>query len=155
MYSPVASLSFPIPGVAYLWNPSEDLRVSLGLPLAVKWRPSEELTLDLSYVPLTIVNAHANYALADKLSVFGGFEWLQEAYLLADRENTTDRFLGYEKRLIGGVRWGLWEHSTLELNAGYSFDRSYGIGRNQVTNLHDQVNIASGAFVATNFRIRF
>ncbi len=155
MYSPVGSLSFPIPGVAYLWNPTEDLRVSVGLPLAVMWRPVEDLTINLSYVPLTIVNARATYGVAGKLFIFGGFEWLQEAYLLADRENTADRFMGYEKRLISGVRWDVSQHSSLEMDAGYAFDRKYGMGQNQVNNLHDQVDIAPGAFVSANFRIRF
>jgi hypothetical protein len=118
MYSPVGSLSFPIPGIAYLWNPSDDLRVSIGLPLAVMWRPVEDLTINVSYIPLTIVNARATYAIADKLFIFGGFEWAQEAYLLADRENLADRFMGYEKRVLGGVRWAVWQHSTVEINAG-------------------------------------
>jgi hypothetical protein len=29
------------------------------------------------------------------------------------------------------------------------------MGRNQVNNLHDEVDIAAGAFVAGNFRMRF
>jgi hypothetical protein len=155
MYSPVGSLSFPIPGIAYLWNPSDDLRVSIGLPLAVMWRPVEDLTINVSYFPLTIVNARATYAIAGRLFFFGGFEWAQEAYLLADREDVSERFMGYEKRLIGGVRWDVWQHSSVELNAGYAFDRSYGVGQNGVNNLHDEVNIAAGAFVSAHFRVRF
>ena len=48
-------------------------RVHVGLPLAVIWRPVEDLTINLSYVTLTIVNARATYGVADKLSIFGGF----------------------------------------------------------------------------------
>jgi hypothetical protein len=155
MYSPVGNLNFPIPGVAYVWNPSDALRVSVGLPLSVTWRPIADLTVNMSYMPLTTVNARATYRVYGKVFVFGGFEWCQEAYLLADRENLSDRFLGYEKRLIGGVRCDVWQHTTLEMNAGYVFDRIYGIGQNQITNLHDQVDIAPGAFLGTNLRIRF
>jgi hypothetical protein len=32
MYSPVGNLNFPIPGVAYLWNPSDAFHASIGLP---------------------------------------------------------------------------------------------------------------------------
>jgi Domain of unknown function (DUF6268) len=155
MYSPVGNLNFPIPGIAYIWNPSDTLRVSIGLPPAVMWRPVEDLTISLFYMPLTTVNARATYRVVGKVFIFGGFESLQEAYLLADRENTADRFMGYEKRLIGGVRWDVWQHASLEMNGGYAFDRSYGVGQNQVNNLYDQVNIAAGAFVSANFRIRF
>ena len=155
MYSPVGNLNFPIPGVAYLWNPSDAFRASIGLPFMVVWRPIEDLTLNLSYMPLITVNARATYRLVGKTFIFCGFESLQETYLLADRETLSDRFMGFEKRLIGGVRWDIWEHAAMEVNGGYAFDRYYGVGQNQVGNLHDQVNIAPGAFMSTNFQIRF
>lgn len=155
MYSPVGNLNFPIPGVAYLWNPSDTFHASIGLPFSVMWRPAEDLTINLSYLPLLTVNARATYRVVDKVFIFGGFESLEEAYLLADRENLSDRFLGYEKRVIGGIRWDVWQHAALEMNAGYAFDRFYGVGKNQIGDLHDQVDIAPGAFVSTNFHIRF
>jgi len=101
------------------------------------------------------VKARATYRLVGKVFVYGGFESLQEAYLLADRENVSDRFMGFEKRLIGGVRWDVWERATLEASAGYAFDRYYGVGKNQIGNLHDQVDIAPGDFASVNFQILF
>jgi hypothetical protein len=155
MYSPVGTLNFPIPGIAYVWNPSDTLRVSIGLPPALTWRPIEDLVINVSYMPLVTVNARATYRVAERVFLFGGFESLQEAYLLADRENLSDRFMGFEKRLIGGVRWVACKQATLELNGGWAFDRYYGVGQNQVGDLQDQVNIAPGAFVSANLRIRF
>jgi hypothetical protein len=154
-YSPLGNLTFPIPGVAYQWNPSDELHVSIGLPLAVTWRPIEDLTLTASYVPLTNVNARATYRLAEQLSLYGGFVWAYEAYFLADRTDKNERFLGYEKRLIGGVSWGFWQQATLDLNAGYAFDRYYGFGQNKIGNLHDQLNVAPGAFIGANVRVRY
>ncbi len=87
--------------------------------------------------------------------VFCGFESLQETYLLADRENPLDRFMGFEKRAISGVRWEASEHATLETTAGYAFDGYYGVGQNQIKDLHDQLSIDSGAVVATSFRVRY
>jgi hypothetical protein len=155
MYSPAGNLNFPIPGVAYLWNPSETFHASIGLPPALLWRPLEDLTINVSYLPVTTVNVRATYRLVDNLFVFAGFESLQEAYFLADREYIKDRFMGFEKRLVGGVRWDVWRHATLEASAGYAFDRYYGVGQNWIRNLHDQVDIAPGPFVAASVRIRF
>jgi hypothetical protein len=155
MYSAVGNVNFPIPGVAYVWNPREDLHVCIGLPLSVMWRPVEDLTINAMYVPFANVNARVTYRPADRLFIFGGFQWAQEAYLLADRAELNDRFLGYEKRLIGGIRWDIWQHAALEINSGYAFDRYYGIGQNQIGNLTDRVDIAPGVFVGANFRIRF
>src|SRR5262249_37068685 len=112
-------------------------------------------TLDLSYFPLTNVHARATYRVAGGVHVYGGYEFLNESYFLADRADTRDRFLGFEQRLIGGVRWDLWRHATLDLSAGYAFDRFYGEGRNQGGSLHDRVDIAPGAFLGATFRVRY
>ena len=155
MYSPVGNLDFPIPGVAYLWNPLPSLHVSVGIPFSVVWRPLEDLTFNVSYMPLTTVTAKASYRVVGKVFVYGGFESAQEAYLLAGREDLSDRFMGYEKRLLGGVRWDAWEHATFDVSAGYAFDCYYGIGHNEVNNLQDQVDIAPGGFLSTSLRVRF
>jgi hypothetical protein len=155
IYSPVSNFNFPIPGVAYSWNPSDEWHVNIGLPFSVTWRPNDDWVVNLSYVPVTNVNARATYRVQEGLFVYGGFEWLYEAYFLADREVRNDRFIGFEKRLIGGVRWDVWSKATLDVNAGYAFDREYGTGQNQLGNLSDRIDIAPGAFLGTNLRIRY
>ncbi len=155
MYSPVSSLNFPIPGIAYEWNPSNDLHVKIGLPFSVMWRPIEDLTLNASYVPLTNVNAKATYRLAEKVHIYGGYENLNESYFLSDRANNQDRFMSFEQRVIGGVRWNIWQEITLDVNAGYSFGRYFGEGQNQGADLHDRVDVAPGAFFGISFRGRF
>jgi hypothetical protein len=155
MYSPVGNVNFPLPGLAYLWNPSATLHASIGLPPALLWQPVEDLTLNFIYLPLTTLNARATYRLVDKFFVFVGFESLQEAYFLADREDRSDRFMGFEKRLISGVRWDVGRHASLEASAGYAFDRYYGVGENWFRNLHDEVDIDPGPFVSASVRVRF
>ena len=99
--------------------------------------------------------ARATYRLVGKVFVYGGFESAQEAYLLADRENLSDRFMGFEKRLLGGVRWEFWRCADLEMTAGYAFDRYYGVGQNQIGNLQDEVNIEPGAYISAALHVRF
>ncbi len=155
MYSPVGNLTFPIPGIAYSWKPSDCLHVNIGIPFSVMWKPVEDLTLTFSYIPITNVNARATYRVMDGLNVYGGFEWLNEAYFLADRAEQRERFLAFEKRLICGVRWDIWTHATLDLNTGYAFDRYYGEGQNQISNLHDRVDISPGAFIGANLLVKW
>jgi hypothetical protein len=155
MYSPVGNLTFPIPGIAYSWKPSDDLHVNIGLPFSVMWRPVEDLTLTLSYIPITNVNARATYELMNGLNLYGGFEWLNEAYFLAERAEQEERFLAFEKRLICGIRWDIWTHAALDLNAGYAFDRYYGEGQNQLSNLHDRVDINPGAFAGASLLVKW
>jgi hypothetical protein len=155
MYSPVGLLNFPIPGVAYLWNPSDQLRMSIGLPFSLAWQPTEDLAVSLAYVPLTNVRARVTYRLVEHVYMYGGFEWLNESYFLADRPDVKDRFFGFEKRLIGGVQLTLWRNALIDLNSGYAFDRYYAEGTNQNSGLHDRVDIAPGAFLAGSLRLRF
>lgn len=155
MYSPVGNIVFPIPGIAYSWKPSEDFQASIGLPFSVLWRPIEDLTLTLSYVPVVNVNARATYRVKEGWNLYGGFEWLNEAYFLADRAERRERFLAIEKRLICGVRWDLGAHAVLDCNAGYAFDRYYGEGRSQFSDLTDRVDLSSGAFLGANLLVKW
>jgi hypothetical protein len=156
MYSPVGNFTFPMPGVAYFWNPSEEFHASIGLPFSVMWRPTDDFTFNVSYVPLITINARATYQVAERIVAYSGFVSLQEAYLLADRENVDDRFIEFEKRVLAGMRLDLWEHATLDISSGYAFDRYFGIGQNQIGgSLDDQVNIAPCVFLAATFEVGF
>ncbi|CAN5566528.1 hypothetical protein BH11PLA2_BH11PLA2_05160 [soil metagenome] len=99
IYSPVGNVAFPIPGIAYMWKPSDDLHMSIGIPFSVKWKPAEDLTLTFSYIPVTNINARATYRLREGLEIYGGFEWLNEAYFLADRAVQRDRFFGVREAI--------------------------------------------------------
>jgi hypothetical protein len=145
MYSPVANLNFPIPGIAYVWNPSSDLQINIGLPSSVMWRPIEDFTLNFSYIPLTNINARATYRITDKISLYGGYEFLNDSYFLADRVDRRNRFMGFEQRLIGGLRYDFWKHAALDLNAGYSFERFYAEG----------IKAVDSPIVSTSHLVRF
>lgn len=155
MYSPVGNLNFPIPGIAYSWKPSDDLNVNFGIPFSVMWKPATDLTLNFSYIPVTNINARATYRVKDGLNVYGGFEWLNEAYFLADRAERKDRFLVIEKRLISGIRWDIATHVAIDLSAGYAFDRFYAEGQSQFSNLRDRIDVAPGPFAGASLLLRW
>jgi predicted small lipoprotein YifL len=57
---------------------------------------------------------------------------------------------------LGLIRQNLsGRHATLDVNAGYAFDRYFGEGRNSGATLHDRVDVAPGAFLGATFRVRF
>jgi hypothetical protein len=155
IYAPASDVAYPIPGLAYLWNPSNAFHLSIGLPPALLWHPTERWTLDLSYLPVATAHVRATYRLLDTLSVYGGFESLQEGYFLVDRDSRRDRFLGFEERLVTGVRWDLWPHITWETSGGYAFDRSYGVGKSWFESLDDEVKIDPALLVSASLSLRF
>lgn len=154
-YSPGGQLNFPIPGIAYQWNPSDRFHLTIGLPLAVMWKPTDDLTFNASYIPLTNIKANLDYRLTDELHVYGGYEFLNDSYFLADRVERRDRFLIFEQRVIGGLKFNVFETVNLDLNAGYSFGRYFGEGRNQGAELHDRIDLKPGPFLGASLRLKF
>lgn len=155
LYMSGGAVNFPIPMAAYSWNPSDRLRVNIGLPFSIFWQPADDWTVDLSYVPLNNVNARVTYTLAPAVRLYGGYEFLNESYLLAGRADREDRFFAFEQRLVTGLRWDVAAWATVELNGGYSFGRYYGSGDSQWDSLRDRIDIAPGPFVGLSGRLRF
>lgn len=155
MYSPVGNLNFPIPGVAYVWRPSDQFHINIGLPFSVMWKPTDELTFNAFYVPLTNINLRGTYRFRENLSVYAAYEFVNEAYFLVDRQQQRDRFMGFEQHVISGIRWEFWKKMSLDLFGGYAFDRSYGEGRNQGGELRDRLHIAPGPFLGLSLRAGF
>ncbi len=154
-YTSAGALNFPIPGVAYQWNPNERLSVGVGIPFSVNWRPTDDWTLTASYLPLTNVNARVTRKLTDTWSGYAAYEWLNESYFLADRENRVDRFIGLEQRVSGGVTRELGDRFLADAHAGYAFGRRYGEGANVFGSLRDRVEVKGGAFLGASLRMRF
>jgi hypothetical protein len=154
-YSPTSELAFPLPGVAYLWQPSPDFRAFIGLPFSLMWRPIDDLTLDLSYMLVRTVHARATYRVCKPARVYVAFDWSNEAYFLAGRANDEDRFFYYDKRLSAGVLFNLGPAASLDLSAGYVFDRFYFEGRSYNDRNFDRIDVGNGPFLAVRVGVRY
>jgi hypothetical protein len=154
-YSPTGELAFPVPGVAFVWQPSEQFRAYIGLPFQIMYRPIDDLTLDFSYMLLQTVHARATYRLCQPVRIFAGFDWQNESYFLADRPTEDDRFFYYDKRVTGGVRTILTRHVSLEFAGGYEFDRFYFEGRHFSDRNFNRIDLADGPFASFQCQVRW
>jgi hypothetical protein len=156
-YQPTGQLSFPIPGVAYLWNPSPNFRMSIGLPFSIWWRPVETVTFNATYVPLTNVNARLTWTPVKQVSVFGGFESGGSSFALADRTDINERFRINEDRLLAGLRVTPVRWATLEVSGGYLFDRRFfqSTSGGSATGGTDRINVAAGPYLAAGLWLRW
>jgi hypothetical protein len=154
-YDTAGEVRFPVPGVAYLWNPSDRLSASLGLPLAVAWRPIDGVRIDAGYLPVRRVRAQVTWEVTPRADVFAGFEWAGDAYLLAGRADRDERLFAYSKRVPVGVRVRVTEHGVLDLAGGYEFDRFYFAGRGYGDRGRDRIDVAPGAFLQARFALQF
>jgi hypothetical protein len=154
-YSPTSELPIPIPGVAYVWQPSPQLRMNIGLPFQVMYRPTDDLTLDFSYMLLTNIHARATYRLCHPILVYAGYDWENESYFLADRLDERDRLFYFDQRLSAGAKAILSKHWSLDLSTGYVFDRFYFEGRSFSDRHHNRVDVGDGPFVSFQVQARW
>jgi hypothetical protein len=154
-YSPTAEVNFPIPMVAYIYNPSDHLRINIGLPFQVMYRPTDELTLNFSYMLLRTVHAQVSYRLLPGVRLHGGFDWENESYFLADRVNVNDRLFYYDMRLSGGVLFNLSKSFTIDLTGGYVFDRFYFEGAQYADKNTNELDVGAGPYIALRGTLRW
>ena len=138
----------PLPGVGYWYEPSDQVRLVVGIPFAfLNLRPVKDVTFSFSYFFVRSVRARVTYSPLRFLRLFGHFEWRNESYYRADRQDDKDRLFYYEKQISGGIQSFLNRHVSLDVSAGYAFDRFYFEGRTYADRDHNRLSIGNGPFV--------
>ncbi|TWT39291.1 DUF6268 family outer membrane beta-barrel protein [Blastopirellula retiformator] len=147
-YSPTSQLPFPLPGVAYLWRPSEQFEMNIGVPFALKYRPTERRTFSFTYTPLTNVNVLLEQELGANLVAYGGYSVNNKIYLLSERTDNDDRFYFFDQRLTIGLKrqlpWGL----SADLSAAYLFDRKVFQAQGFSSDRTDEFGIDPGGLIS-------
>jgi hypothetical protein len=143
-YSPTSQLPYPLPGIAYVWRPSERFEAKIGLPPALEWRPTDDWTFTANYFPLVNFNATARRRLADTLALLAFYRSDTEIYFLADRLQNDQRFFVFDQRAAVGLEQTLGRGFTLEATASYIFDRTLFQGTNFSSGRTDVVNFDDG-----------
>jgi hypothetical protein len=154
-YSSNSDLPFPIPGLAFVWQPVDYFRAHIGLPFQLMYRPVDDLTLDLSYMLLYTVRARATYRVAPWLRLFAGYEVGDEAYPLADRPDANDRLFYYDQRVLGGAQFRLGHGMSLDFSGGYAFDRFYFEGQHLSDRNNNSLDVGNGPFLSLRLQTRW
>jgi hypothetical protein len=146
----------PLPGVGYWYEPNDQARLVVGIPFAfLNLRPVKEVSLSLSYFVVRSVRARVTYSPLQSLHLYGNFEWRNESYYRAQRQDDKDRFFYYEKQISAGMQVSLNRHVSIDLSGGYAFDRFYFEGRDYEDRDQNRVSIGNGPFVALQAGVRF
>jgi hypothetical protein len=155
-YSATSEIPIPIPGVAYLLNPSDCFQAVLGFPFAsVNYRPTDDLALSVSYALLTNVNARATYRVAPWLRVYTAFNVENESYFPVGRPDDRDRLFYYDDKVSAGVQCGLGPNWSLDVSSGYVFDRYYFEGRSLSDRNANRIDVGDGPFAGASLQLHF
>ena len=155
MYSPTSELPFPVPGVAFNYNPSPQFHANIGLPFLVTWRPTDEWQFQASYMLIRTIHLKGLYRITDRFSAFAAYDWSNENYMLLDRPEANDRFFLYDQRVSLGLQALLARHWTAAVSAGYVFDRFMFEGTSFASSGFNQVTLGNGPFASLNFVGRY
>lgn len=147
-YSPTSQFPYPLPGLAYVWRPSDRFHANIGIPFSLQYRPTETFSIVASYFPLTNANILARRRLSDNWSLYGGYQVVNETYWLADRHERNELFYLFDQRLTLGLQRKLIGGLSLDFTTGYVFDREVFQGDGFSDNRRDEINIDPGVFGA-------
>lgn len=151
-YSPTSQLPFPIPGVAYVWRPSDQFTANIGIPFSLRYQPTETFTFTASYLPLTNVALRASQSLGTYWNLYTSYQVVNETYWLAERVNTQDRLYLFDQRLAIGLERQLAFGFSLDLSAAYVFDRSIFQAESFSGDRRDVLDIGAGPAVSLLLR---
>ena len=154
-YSPMGELNFPVPGVAFSWNPSPQFHANIGLPLMVMWRPTDDWQFQASYMLIRTFHLKAQYRLMQNVRAFAAYDWSNESYILLDRPELDDRFFIYDQRVSLGLQTTLWQHWSASVSSGFVFGRYLFEGTSSSASSSERVDLGSGPFGAVNLGVRF
>ena len=146
----------PIPGLGYSFQPSDQFEAVLTTGLiSLRYQPVETLTLTASYIAVRTVDVRLTYQLFRPVRLWVGFDWTNERYLRADRDDPDDRLFYYEKRVRAGAIIGLARQLFVDIAVGYSFDRFYFEGEGYDDRDQNRVDVGSGPFGAIRLGLRY
>jgi hypothetical protein len=154
LYSPTSEIQFPIPGVSYSYNPSDQFHANIGLPFMVSYKPNDRWSFVASYMLIHTIHAKAIYKIADRVNVFAGYDWSNEVYMLRDRVVESDRFFLYDQRVTLGLEFPIRSWLSAELVGGYAFNRFSFSGRQWDSVGTDRVDIDPGPFASLGVSVR-
>jgi len=154
MYSPFSEIQFPIPGIAFNYNPSDQLHINIGLPFQVTYKPDDYWTFEASYMLIHTIHAKIKYKFSDSLSLFAGYDWSSEVYSLTENTNDDEHFYMYDQRASVGLESPITKWCKATLSGGYVFDRYSYQGKQWDSTQYDRVEMDPGAFMSLNLSFR-
>jgi hypothetical protein len=154
-YSPTGELLFPMPIVAFSWQPSPQFHANIGLPFSVTYRPTKQLRFEASYMPIHTIHAKGSYHFTEPFSAFAAYDWVDEAYSLEDRVSYNERLFLYDQRVSGGLEYKIAPAAKVDFIGGYSFSRFSFEGTSWDTAGVNRIDLGNVPFVMLRLEYRF
>jgi len=107
------------------------------------------------YAFLTTTHTRISYQPTEQWQIYAGFDWTNENWDRAERQNEKDHFFYYEKKLATGCLWWFKPNMGLDVGAGYAFDRYFTELNGFRLKGDNTVNVDNGLYVSAQLSLRF
>jgi hypothetical protein len=147
--------TWPVPGIAYAWVPSDQFRAVIGFPFTmIQYKPLESVTLDAEYYPFWTVRARATWQVFQPLRAYVGYQWDADNWYRAGRGDPADKIFYREMRLYAGARFDL-RNVGFEVTGGWAFNRFYFEGESYSDRRENRIDVGDGPFIVGKVSVRF
>jgi hypothetical protein len=120
----------PLPGVAYSFRASSQVRLVLGLPfVAGFWTPSPRWVIFASYFPVYAAQARVSYFLFGPAQIYLQAKYHGQNHALAERSDRRERLFYEEGNAAIGLALPVGRSLLADLSGSYAFDRKFFLAR--------------------------
>ena len=155
-YSPTSDFPYPLPIVAYYWEPNENLQIGHRAAFFVRWRFLPEWVLTACGCRSGRSRPRSRGTMrTGGARPYAAFDWSNESYLLGEPAGRPGPFIRTRSGSTAGCSSTCRTELRLDLSAGYVFDRFYFQGKKYADRDRDRVNVGSGPFFAVQLRLQF
>ena len=148
--------SIPIPGLEYLWIPSEKFMAMIGAPvLFARWAPTDRASLMATYFPAYNLSSRFQYRIAGPYLLFTGYSYSEHSFFRSDRNNTNDQIHFFQSEVASGIQGPLSKHLYAVIQGKYGFGRFIFEGEELSDRQNNRINVEDGFSVSVTLNISF
>jgi len=147
----------PLPGFGYFFKTDEDkLQGIVGFPfVSLLYRPTPDWNAVFSIFGPRNVNAEINRKIIGPVRAYAAFQWNAQEWLIADRQDYSDRLVFDKKRAALGLRSPLPHGFGVDVSGGRQFDQRFFVNNSSSYNDVPTAGLRPTWFVQTRLSYRF
>lgn len=148
--------NIPLPGFAYFYNPSRELRAVFGAPFAmVNWQFIDKWSMNFFTLVPWVIKGSINYSIAGPMQAYFGLDFSQKTYLMYERTVKEDRLFYDEKKFFIGLKSPITKEVAVEIEAGHAFDRAFFVAENYERDPSNPLEVGNAFYLRTVLTARF
>jgi hypothetical protein len=147
----------PLPGVGYYFQAFDDrLQGLIGFPFAaLRYKPTQDWTAQVSIFGPRNVNAEISRRIIGPLKAYTAFIWNAQEWLIADRQDYSNRLIFDKKRAALGLRSPLPGGFLFDVSGGRQFDQRFFVNDSSSYSSVPTAGLAPAWFFQTKLTYRF